>query len=54
MSFNYVPAELVRDFDFTQPCSQADGGVHVLPLTVYWNHPPPSGSTTFPVGTIIS
>lgn len=31
----------------------ADGGVHVLPLTVYWNHPPPTGSTTFPVGTII-
>lgn len=31
----------------------ADGGVHVLPLTVYWNHPPPSGSTTFPIGTII-
>jgi hypothetical protein len=31
----------------------ADGGVHVLPLTVYWNHPPPTGSTKFPVGTII-
>jgi hypothetical protein len=31
----------------------ADGGVHVLPLTVYWNRPPPTGSTTFPVGTII-
>lgn len=31
----------------------ADGGVHVLPLTVYWNHAPPSGSPTFPVGTII-
>jgi hypothetical protein len=31
----------------------ADGGVHVLPLTVYWNHPPSPGSTAFPVGTII-
>ncbi|HZL21294.1 MAG TPA: hypothetical protein VFG23_26405 [Polyangia bacterium] len=29
------------------------GAVHVLPLTVYWNNPPPHGSTTFPVGTII-
>lgn len=31
----------------------ADGGVHHLPLTVYWNHPPPHGSTAFPLGTII-
>ncbi|HVY37894.1 MAG TPA: hypothetical protein VHM31_08160 [Polyangia bacterium] len=30
-----------------------DGGVHHRPLTVYWNHAPPSGSATFPVGTII-
>ncbi len=30
-----------------------DGGVHTLAETVYLNHPPPSGSTTFPVGTII-
>jgi hypothetical protein len=30
-----------------------DGGIHTLPLTDYWNHAPPSGSTKFPVGTII-
>ena len=30
-----------------------DGGVHHLPLTVYWNHAPAPGSTTFPIGTII-
>jgi hypothetical protein len=29
------------------------GVVHRLPLTVYWNHAPPSGSTKFPLGTII-
>jgi hypothetical protein len=29
------------------------GSVHTLPLTVYWNNPPPHGSQTFPVGTII-
>jgi hypothetical protein len=30
-----------------------DGGIHRLPLTVYWNQAPPSGSSAFPVGTII-
>lgn len=32
----------------------SDGGVHTLPLTVYWKVPPPlPGSTTFPLRTII-
>ncbi len=30
-----------------------DAGVHPVPETEYWNHSPPHGSTTFPVGTII-
>jgi hypothetical protein len=30
-----------------------DGGVHSGPLTTYINHLPPSGSTSFPIGTII-
>lgn len=35
-----------------QPPS-GDGGIHSGPLTTYINRPPPSGSTSFPVGTII-
>ena len=31
----------------------ASDGLHVGPLKVYWNASPPSGSTSFPVGTII-
>ncbi len=32
----------------------ASDGLHgVGPLVVYWNHSPPHGSTSFPVGTII-
>jgi len=30
-----------------------DGGIHSGPLTVYWKQPPPGGSTSFPLGTII-
>jgi hypothetical protein len=36
-----------------QPPSGPDGGIHVGPLTTYINHKPPSGSTSFPVGTVI-
>lgn len=32
----------------------ADGGIHTVgPLVSYINHRPPSGSTSFPIGTII-
>jgi hypothetical protein len=31
-----------------------DGGIHALPLTVYWKQAPPAGSAVFPVGTIIA
>jgi len=34
--------------------NDAGDGLHgVGPLRVYWNHNPPSGATSFPVGTII-
>lgn len=35
------------------PDGGADGGIHVGMLTVFWNAPPPAGSSRFPVGTII-
>ncbi len=33
--------------------SGADGGVHAGPEREYWNRNPPSGSTAFPIGTIV-
>jgi hypothetical protein len=34
--------------------SGVDGGVHITgPLVTYINHAPPSGSTSFPIGTVI-
>jgi Cytochrome P460 len=33
--------------------TDAGDGLHVGPLRVYWNAPPPHGSASFPVGTII-
>jgi hypothetical protein len=35
------------------PSGETDGGIHSGPLTTYINKPPPHGSTSFPVGTII-
>jgi len=37
----------------TAPGDASDGLHGVGPLEVYWNHSPPHGSTSFPVGTII-
>ncbi len=33
--------------------NDASDGVHLGPLRVYWNQSPPSGSHSFPVGTLI-
>jgi hypothetical protein len=37
----------------TAPGDASDGVHGAGPLTVYWNHAPPHGSTEFPVGTLI-
>jgi hypothetical protein len=35
------------------PSGLTDGGIHAGPMTTYINTKPPSGSTSFPVGTMI-
>lgn len=35
------------------PSAATDGGIHAGPMTTYINQKPPSGSTSFPIGTMI-
>jgi hypothetical protein len=53
-SWYSVPGVAPEDAGSTLRLEELDSGIHALgPLVSYINHRPPSGSTSFPLGTII-